>query len=115
MPPVNTGQFLNMPTITERREAAFPAVGVIAALAIWFTGMAIAAYAFDPSAVIVVAPAPTAATAIANSDGKLLTIGTGFATGTPYRSGFVRRLYRQGARFVWPSLRQGCFAAGLTR
>ncbi|MBV8661591.1 MAG: hypothetical protein JO107_00685 [Hyphomicrobiales bacterium] len=74
--------------------------------------MAAVAYAFDPSEVIVFGPSDVAIAAIANSDGELLTTGTGFATATSDRAGFVRRLYAQGAWFVWPALTQGCFAAG---
>lgn len=97
---------------TERRKAAFPISGLATALVLWFGGMGVAAYGFDPSAVIVFGPGGTAIAAIANSDGELLTAGVGFATATSDRAGFVRRLYGQGAWFVWPSLTQGCFAAG---
>lgn len=99
-------------TIEARRASVFPLLGSTAALTVWFGGMAGAAYLFDPSAVIVFAPSRLALAAIAESDGSLLTIGAGFATGTSERAGFVRRLYRRGAWFVWPSLTQGCFAPG---
>ena len=94
------------------RKALFPLSGLVTALLIWFGGMGVVAYAFDPSAVIVFAPSGTAIAAIADADGELLTTGAGFATATSDRSGFVRRLYAQGAWFVWPSLTQGCFAEG---
>jgi hypothetical protein len=101
-----------MPTTTRRRGARLPVRGMMLALGIWFAGMAAVAYAFDPAAVIVFAPGGTAAvTAIAMADGKIVNSGFGFATGTSDRSGFVRRLYAQGAWFVWPSLTRGCFAA----
>ncbi len=99
-------------TTDPRGNAAFPLTGLATALAIWFGGMAGVAYVFDPSEVIVFGPSQTAIAAIANSDGELLTTGTGFATATSDRAGFVRRLYAQGAWFVWPALTQGCFAAG---
>ena len=73
--------------------------------------MALAAFLFDPAATIVFAPSRTAVMAIAASDGKLLGSGSEFATATSDRAGFVRRLCRQGAWLVWPSLRHGCFAA----
>ena len=78
---------------TERRKAAFPIAGLATALVLWFGGMGVAAYGFDPSAVIVFGPGGTAIAAIANSDGELLTAGVGFATATSDRAGFVRRLY----------------------
>jgi hypothetical protein len=99
-------------TIECRRVLAFPFAGIVFVLVLWFGGMGVAAYAFDPSAVIVFAPAGTAVEIIARSDGALLTSGAGFATGTSDRSGFVRRLYTQGAWFVWPSLTRGCFSPG---
>jgi hypothetical protein len=101
-----------MPTITRCwRRIGFPVKGLIAVLAIWFIGMAVAAYAFDPAGVIVFAPGNNAVLSIAAADGKLVNSGFGFAIGTSDRSGFVRRLYAQGAWFVWPSLTRGCFAA----
>jgi hypothetical protein len=100
-----------MPTTTDRRRGlGFPVRGLVVALVVWFAGMAAVAYAFDPAAVIVFAPQRTAVTAIATADGNLINSGFGFATGTSDRSGFVRRLYAQGAWFVWPSLTRGCFA-----
>jgi hypothetical protein len=99
-------------TIEPRKSLAFPLGGLAVALIVWFGGMAAAAYAFDPSAVIVFAPSRTAVAAIARADGALLTAGAGFATGASDRSGFVQRLYAEGAWFVWPSLTRGCFAAG---
>jgi len=99
--------------ITERRRRLrLPLGGMAAALFVWFAGMAVVAYAFDPAAVIVFAPGASAApSVIALADGQLLRSGFGFATGTSDRAGFVRRLYAQGAWFVWPSLTRGCFAA----
>ena len=97
---------------TEARRSSFPVLGSMVALAVWFGGMAGAAYLFDPSAVIVFAPSRIALAAIAGSEGSILTTGTGFATGTSDRAGFVRRLYRRGAWFVWPSLTHACFAPG---
>ena len=100
-----------MPTTTRRwQRIGFPIKGLIVVLAIWFIGMAAAAYAFDPAGVIVFAPGNTAVLSIAAADGKLVNSGLGFAIGTSDRSGFVRRLYAQGAWFVWPSLTRGCFA-----
>jgi hypothetical protein len=87
--------------------------GLALVLFIWFTGMAAVAYVFDPAAVIVFAPgAAEPVSIIAMADGKVLRSGLGFATGTSDRSGFVRRLYAQGAWFVWPSLTRGCFSTG---
>ena len=97
-------------TTRHRRRIGFPFRGLVLALAVWFAGMAAVAYAFDPAAVIVFAPERTAVSAIAAADGTLINSGIGFATGTSERSGFVRRLYAQGAWFVWPSLTRGCFA-----
>ncbi len=101
-----------MPTTTRPRGVPFPLAGLLLALTLWFAGMAVAATAFDPSAVIVFAPSKRAIAAIAGADGALLSSGTGFATGRSDRAGFVRRLYARGAWFVWPSLTRGCFAAG---
>jgi hypothetical protein len=86
--------------------------GLALVLLIWFAGMAVVAYLFDPAAVIVFAPgAAEPVSIIAMADGQVLRSGFGFATGTSDRSGFVRRLYAQGAWFVWPSLTRGCFAS----
>ena len=101
-----------MPTTTELwKRIGFPVRGLTLVLVAWFVGMAAIAYAFDPGAVIVFAPQRTAISAIASADGKLLNNGFAFATATSDRSGFVRRLYAQGAWFVWPSLTRGCFAS----
>jgi hypothetical protein len=101
-----------MPTITRRwTKVRLPLGGIALCLFIWFAGMAVIAYLFDPAAVIVFAPSNSApASIIAMADGKLLRSGYGFATGTSDRSGFVRRLYADGAWFVWPSLARGCFS-----
>jgi hypothetical protein len=95
-----------------RGKATLPLAGLATALILWFGGMSAAAYAFDPATVIVFAPGETAVEAIARSDGELQTAGAGFATATSDRAGFARRLYAAGAWLVWPSLTQGCFAAG---
>ena len=99
-------------TTNTRRRAIFPLAGLATALILWFGGMGATAYFCDPSAVIVFAPNDIAVAAVASADGELLTSGAGFVTATSDRSGFVRRLYAQGAWFVWPSLTQGCFAEG---
>ena len=92
------------------KRIGFPVRGLVLVLVAWFVGMAAVACAFDPGAVIVFAPQRTAISAIATADGELINSGFGFATATSDRSGFVRRLYAQGAWFVWPSLTRGCFA-----
>jgi hypothetical protein len=99
--------------ITKRlRALRLPLGGMAAALFVWFAGVAAVAYVFDPAEVIVFAPGKSAApSVIALANGQLLRSGFGFATGTSDRAGFVRRLYAQGAWFVWPSLTRGCFAA----
>ena len=102
-----------MPMKTDaRRRAIFPLAGLATALILWFGGMGATAYFCDPSAVIVFAPNEIAVAAVAGADGELLTSSAGFVTATSDRSGFVRRLYAQGAWFVWPSLTEGCFAEG---
>ena len=93
------------------KRIGLPVRGLTLVLVAWFVGMAAVAYAFDPGAVIVFAPQRTAISAIASADGKLLNNRFGYATATSDRSGFVRRLYAQGAWFVWPSLTRGCFAS----
>jgi hypothetical protein len=100
-----------MPTITDRRKwIAFPLGGLVLVLFVWFGGMAVVAYMFDPAIVVVFAPRDRAVSTIAAADGEPLRSGFGFATGTSDRSGVVRRLYANGAWFVWPSLTRGCFA-----
>ena len=67
-----------MPTTTEpRRRSDFPFRGVLVALLIWFGGMAVAAYVFDASSVIVFGPNATTTGAIAEADGAMLTSGIG--------------------------------------
>jgi hypothetical protein len=105
-----------MPTTTEPHRALnFPVRGIVAALLIWFGGMAAAAYVFDASNVIVFGPNARTTNAIADADGAMLASGMGFTTARSDRAGFVRRLYAGGAWFVWPALTEGCFAAGRFR
>jgi hypothetical protein len=89
----------------------FPFVGIGLALIAWFGSMAVAAYAFDPSSVVIFGPQGQTVAAITEADGSILRAGPGFMTARSDRAGFVQRLYHAGAWFVWPSLTDGCFAA----
>jgi hypothetical protein len=84
-----------------------PIRGLLAVLAIWFAGMAVAAIAVRPDAVVAFGSPVEMTAAIAGSDGYLLRTGrfhvvarTGPAT--------VRNLYAAGAWFVWPAIGIGC-------
>jgi hypothetical protein len=99
-------------TIKGRLPFGLPLCGIGVALFAWFGGMAIAAYFFDPSSVIVFGPQNRTIAAIVEADGALLRSEPGFTTARSDRMGFVRRLYSAGAWFVWPALTDGCFAPG---
>ena len=88
-----------------------PLGGICVALIAWFGGMAIAACFFDPSSVVIFGPQQQTIAAVIEADGSMLRNGPGFTTARSDRAGFVRRLYRAGAWFVWPALTEGCFAA----
>jgi len=98
-----------MPTITDRaRRAGVPVAGMLLALAVWFAGMAALALAVDPPAVVMFGPERSLETALAATETPILSVGPGFVALRAGRPGFVRRLYRAGAWFVWPVMKAGC-------
>lgn len=98
-----------MPTITDRRRSfRLPPAGIAVALAVWFGGMAGLALIADPAAVVAFGPEPNLFRAIAATDTSVLSVGTGFVAVRTDRPGTVRRLYANGAWFVWPVITAGC-------
>ena len=84
-----------------------PIAGVLAVLAIWFTGMALAALAVRPDAVVAFGPPARLTAAVAGSDGYLLGAGQFYVAARTGPS-TVRNLYGAGAWFVWPVTGKGC-------
>ncbi len=76
-------------------------------LAIWFAGLAVAATAVRPDAVVAFGPPGRIIPAIVASDGYLLSTGRFFVAA---RTGpaTVKSLYASGAWFVWPFLAKEC-------
>ncbi len=100
-----------MPTITDlSREARHLVLGGLAAAAVWFGGMAGLALVVDPRAVIVFAPAGPLERAIDRTGAAAIGFGPGFVVARGPGTGLARRLYREGAWFVWPSLTRTCAA-----
>jgi hypothetical protein len=94
--------------IIERPSLRFPLKGLLLALAFWFVGMAALACIVDPAFVIVFGADRAPARAVAASRALLVSAGPGFVTARSDEPGYVRRLYANGAWFVWPALRAGC-------
>ena len=84
-----------------------PIAGLLAVLAIWFTGMGLAALALRPDAIVAFGPPPPLAAAIAGSDGALLGAGH-FSITARTGPSTVRSLYAAGAWLVWPAIGKGC-------
>jgi len=84
-----------------------PIRGLLAILAIWFAGMAVAAIAVQPDAVVAFGSPAEMSAAVAGSDGYLLTSGR-FHVAARTGPSTVRNLYAAGAWFVWPAIGKGC-------
>lgn len=84
-----------------------PLMGLLAVVFVWFAGMAGAALAIRPDAVVAFGMPTHMIPAVAGSDGALLDTGRFHVTA---RTGptTVRRLYAEGAWLVWPILSKGC-------
>jgi hypothetical protein len=89
-------------------EARRTIAGAIAALALWFGGMAALVLFIEPPAVIAVGPSAQLLAAAAGADASLLAVGRGFVTARADQAGLARRLYAGGAWFVWPALPASC-------
>ena len=92
---------------------AVPVAGFAAALGgvvvIWFAGLAALLLVFEPlTDVTIIGPDRARASAIEQSDVKILSSGKGFTTVVGQRAGFVRALYAGGAWLVLPALGRGC-------
>lgn len=96
-----------MTTDAHRIDRRLPLLGLVAVAAIWFAGMAGAALAMQPAAVVAFGPSAQMIPAIVNSDGALLDAGRLHVTART-GSTTVRRLYAEGAWLVWPILSRGC-------
>jgi len=98
-----------MSTTTERGIFGrnVPIAGLLTVLAIWFAGMACAAIAVRPGAVVAFGSPAAMTVAVAGSDGYLLGAGRFYVAA---RTGptTVRSLYAAGAWLVWPVIGKGC-------
>jgi hypothetical protein len=72
---------------------------------LWFAGMALLATLIEPPVVAVFGPS---ASVLADPSLKIVTIRAGVATVAGQGRGWVRRLYANGAWFVWPIVGSGC-------
>jgi hypothetical protein len=86
----------------------FPILGCGLALTIWFTGMALAATAITPNAVVAFGQPSLLVEAASIADAELLSAGPAFVMLRPENSSTVRKLYANGAWLVWPVLSAGC-------
>ncbi|HTO63399.1 MAG TPA: hypothetical protein VMM15_19320 [Bradyrhizobium sp.] len=84
-----------------------PLAGLFAVASIWFSGMAIAATAVRPDAVVAFGAPARMIAAVARSDGYLLDAGRFYVAARTGPS-TVRTLYAGGAWFVWPALAREC-------
>jgi hypothetical protein len=75
-------------------------------LLVWFLGMAALALVVEPRVVTVFGPA---APLLADPSLRILAVRPGIVTVAGQSPGWVRRLYTQGALFVWPIPKGGCF------
>ena len=78
--------------------------GAALVLAVWFVGMAAAAFVITPTVVVAFGD-PSQLVAV---DGDLLASGRGFLAMRTGSDDTVRALYRNGAWLVWPVLTAGC-------
>ena len=95
-------------TIDISLEARRIIAGAIAALLLWFGGMAALVLVIEPPAVTAVGPSAKLLAAAAGANASLLAIGRGFVTARADQAGLARRLYTSGAWFVWPALPASC-------
>ena len=95
-------------TIERSSEARRILAGAAAALVLWFGGMAALALFVEPTAVIAFGPSARLAGAIVGADASIVSIGRGFITASAGHAGLARRLYANGAWFVWPALPPNC-------
>ena len=84
--------------------------GLAVTLFVWFAGMAGLALVVEPPAVAVFGPA---APLWADAELRIVAVRPGVMTVAGARPGWVRRLYVEGAWFVWPITAGGC--VGLRR
>ena len=109
-----------MSTTTDHRHLAMRfAQFVIAAcgvVIVWFAGLALVTFLFEPDINVTVFGSDRARTAAVESIGvKVLTAGTGFVTVVGQQPGFVRALYGGGAWLVLPGLGRGCGGPAFAR
>ena len=90
----------------ERTKAARFAGAALAALSVWFGGVAAAAAVFDAASVVVFGPRAMEAALAAGA--TLEDARPGFVRVGAEEPGLVKRLYKAGAWFVWPAIGGGC-------
>ena len=93
-----------MPTIIRN----VPIGGMLAALAIWFTGMTAAVFVVPPQTIVAFGAPKQLIQAAAEADASIVGATGRTLTLRPGASDTVQRLYRGGAWLVWPALKAGC-------
>ena len=83
-------------------------VGAAAALLVWFGGMAALVFFVEPPALVAFGPSGRLIAAAAGANASLIAIGRGFVAARSEEPGLARRLYANGAWFVWPALPPTC-------
>jgi hypothetical protein len=82
--------------------------GAAAALLLWFGGMAALVLFVEPPALIAFGPSAELSSAVIKTNASVLSLGRGFITARSDDAGLARRLYANGAWFVWPALPPSC-------
>ncbi len=93
-----------MPTIIDLAR------GTLIAAAVWFGGMAALTLAVEHPELIVFAPAASLEHAIDRTGAAVTGFGRGYVLARANTPGLARRLYAEGAWFVWPALGRSCAA-----
>jgi hypothetical protein len=83
-------------------------VGAATALVLWFGGMAALVFVVEPPALIAFGPSARLLGAAVGADASLIAVGRGFIAARAEQPGLARRLYANGAWFVWPALPPTC-------
>ena len=78
-------------------------------LATWFTALALAPLALNPSAVLVLGPRNASIRATEAAGGSVTSLGAGAIEARSASPGFVGALYANGAWLVLPGPGLGCF------
>ena len=92
--------------IIDARAAAFALKALAVTLFVWFAGLAALALVIEPP---VVAAFGRPGALLADKSLRIVAIRPGVTLVAGEGRGWVARLYREGAWFVWPLVGGGCF------